>query len=222
MRFCAPTTGRRGDEAVALLRRFFEIGGEDFHGRMNLAAILANRGEGAASAEQLRKAKEAWPWSVSGNNPYALLRAYYRAEGRPDDALAELEAQARIASKDIALRYQLAREYVARERKEDAVRVLEEALRITVFNRMVHAALPPLYREGKVWDKAIRAARCIVALPDEKDSPEAQADQWLDLAAILLDAGQTEEARQAFAEAKKLGDAESLPRMAEIEKRLGQ
>ncbi len=212
----------RGDEAVRLLQRFFELGGEDYHGRLNLAAILARRGEAQASAEQLRRAKEAWPWGVSGNNPYALLRAYYKAEGRHDDALAEMEAQARIASKDIPLRYQLAREYVARDRKADAVRVLEEALRITVFNRMIHAALLPLYREGKVWDKAIRAARCIVALPDETDSPEAQADQWLDLAATLLDAGKTEEARQAFAEAKKLSDAESLPRIAEIEKRLGQ
>ncbi len=212
----------RAEEAVKLLQRFFAMGGEDFHARMNLASILANRGEGGAAAEHLRKAKAAWPWSVSGNSPYALLRGYYKAEGRLDEALAEMEAQAAIASRDIALRYQLAREYVARGRKADAIRVLEEALRITVFNRMIHAALLPLYREAEVWDKAVRAARCIVALPDEKDPPEARADQWLDLAATLLDAGKTEEARQAVAEAKRLADAESLPRIAELEKRLGQ
>jgi len=44
---------------------------------------------------------------------------------------------------------------------------------------------------------------------------------WLDLADVLLDAGQVKEARAALDEAKKLTDAEALPRIAEVERRLG-
>ena len=53
---------------------------------------------------------------------------------------------------------------------------------------------------------------------EEEDADEDVAAMWLDLADVLLDAGQAKEARAAFDEAKKLADAETLPRIAEIER----
>ena len=98
---------------------------------------------------------------------------------------------------------------------------VEEALRINNFMRGVHDLLVPLYREAKQLKKAVRSARCRVALRTEEDADEDVARMWLDLADVLLDAGQVREARAALDEAKKLTDAEALPRIAEVEKRIG-
>jgi len=101
--------------------------------------------------------------------------------------------------------------------------------------RVLHDSLLPLYRATKQSEKAIRAARCRVALRAEDDTDEDRADMWLDLAEVLLDAGQdspdggldspkedlAEEAKAAYDEAKKLADAETLPRIAEVGQRFG-
>jgi tetratricopeptide (TPR) repeat protein len=170
----------------------------------------------------LEKAKAAWPLAVGGDAPYALLRRYAQAAGDEDRVLRLLEEEARIASRDVPMRLQLAQAYAARQRPADAVRALEEALRVTVFDRRVHAALLPLYRAAGEKEKAVRAARCIVALKTEEDADAAVASMWLDLAEALHEAGRTPEARGVLEEAKRLASPDELPRLKEVEDRLGQ
>ena len=62
---------------------------------------------------------------------------------------------------------------------------LEQALRITLFDTRIHGTLLPLYRKAGAHKKAIRAARCRVALRGEKDDDEAVAERWLDLAEVF-------------------------------------
>jgi tetratricopeptide (TPR) repeat protein len=133
-----------------------------------------------------------------------------------------LEAQARIESCSIPLRLQLAREYAALGRDADAIRALEEALGVTVFDRTVHVALLPLYRKTKATKKAVRAARCVVDLRSEEDTDEQAALAWLDLAEVLHEDGQADEAKGALGEAKRLVPKEDLERLKEVEGKLGQ
>lgn len=212
----------RAEETRKLLDAYFAAGGEDFQACMLLASIHAQAGEDDAAVRYLGKAKAAWPLQVGGNGPYALLRRYAQAAGDADQVLRLLEEEARIASRDIPLRLQLAQAYAARGRPQDAVRALEEALRVTLFDRRVHAALLPLCREAKDHEGAIRAARCIVALKTEEDGDEAVASMWLDLAEVLHEAGRATDAKGALEEARKLADPDALPRLKEIEDRLGR
>ena len=210
----------RQDRARDLFERFFKAGGDDFHARMTMAGFVAGKDK-ARFEKELKAAKACWPLRVSGRNPYALLRRLYMTDGRDADALKELEELAAIASKSIGARLQLAREYGRAGRDKDAIRVLEEALRITVFDARVLGGLLPLYRKAKAHEKAIRAARCRVALRNEKDEDVVIGNRWLDLTEVLLEAGKVGEAKVAFAEAKKLADPED-PRVAEVKARLEQ
>jgi len=209
--------------ARTALDKYFAKGGGAFNAHMMMVSILAAGGEQNADKllAQLKLAKKAWPLRATGSNPYTMLHREYLRREMPAEALAELEQQADILATSVPMRIRLAREYLGKERIADAVRVLEEALRINSFDPAVHSALLPLYRSLKQTKKAIVAARCRVALRAEEDADEDVAAMWLDLADALLDAGQAKEARAAFDEAKKLADAETLPRIAEVERRLG-
>jgi tetratricopeptide (TPR) repeat protein len=209
----------RADRARPLLEAFFAAGGEDFDARLLEAGFLRREGKNEAFVAALEKAMAAWPMSSA---PLENLRRYYMAEGRADDALRMLEQEARLASTSIPIRLQLAKEYAARDRDKDAIRALEEATNVTPFVRDVHAAALPLYRKAKETKKAVRAARCLVALRGEQDSDEETADRWLSLAEALLEDGQPKEAGSALAEAEKLAPEEQAERRAEIRKKLGQ
>jgi tetratricopeptide (TPR) repeat protein len=210
----------RAEETRKLLESYFAAGGEDFHACMLLASIHAQAGEDQGAVRYLEKARAAWPLQTGGQGPYALLRRYAQAAGDADKVLRLLEDEAKIASRDLPLRLGLAQEYEARKRPQDAVRALEEALRITLFDRRVHAMLLPLYRAAGEREKAVRAARCIVSLTTEEDADEAVASLWLDLAETLHEAGRDAEAKGAVEEARKR--AADLPRLKEIEDKLGQ
>lgn len=209
----------RYDRARPLLEAFFAAGGEDFDARLLQAQFLRRDGKKEEFVVALEKARAAWPTSSA---PLQELRRYYTAEGRADDALLILEQEARLASTSIPIRLQLAKEYVARGRDKDAIRVLEEATNVTPFDRGVHAAALPLYRRTGSTKKAVRAARCLVALRAEQDSDEEMADRWLSLAEVLLEDGQPKEAGTALKEALKLAPEEHAERRAEIAKKLGQ
>lgn len=214
----------RPDEARALYEKFFAAGGEDFEARMIMASYFAREGEPSEEkfVDALQKAKAAWPVQAHGNSPYALLRRHYMTKGLADLALKELEAQARILSKGIRLRLQLAREYLDRQRPDDAIHVLEEALRITLFDPNIHRPLVELYRGVGKTKKAIRSARCVVALLNEKSTEVEVASSWLDLAEVLLDDGQTEEAKGALERAAEQDAPAVAGRLEAVKKRLGQ
>jgi len=205
------------------LDAFFAAGGEDFDARMMMARLLGSAGgeNTAHLIKHLEQAKKDWPLRASGANPYTLLNREYTKLDKPKEALLQLEQQAAILTNNIPLRIRLASEYLFVDRGDDALRVLEECYRTSPFVRAVHDAALPLYKHAKQTKKAIRAARCRVALRDDEDADEDVAGRWLDLADVLLDAGQVAEARSALEEAKKLADVETLPRIAEIEKRFG-
>jgi tetratricopeptide (TPR) repeat protein len=208
--------GERGRE---ILEQFFAAGGEDFDARMAQAQVLRREGKKEAYVAALEKAHAAWPLSSA---PLEELRRYYMAEGRGDDALKILEQQARLASTSIPLRLGLAKEYASRGRDNDATRVLEEAANINPFRPEIHAAALPLQRKAKETKKAVRSARCLVALRGEQDADEDVADRWLTLAEVLIEDGQPKEALTALDEAEKLAPDEQAERRAEIRKKLGQ
>jgi len=212
----------RTKKARDLLERYFAAGGEDYSARMRMAAFHTAPEDEARYVAELKKAKEDWPVKVEGKSPYALLRRYYLGKGMEKEALAELEEAAAISSKSIGMRLQLAREYGKHDRSKDAIRALEEALRITLYDIRVFNALLPLYREAKDWKNAIRSARCRVALRSEEDEDEVAAMRYVDLGEVLLQAGNAKEAAVALAEAHKLASAEEVPAIAELEKKLGQ
>ena len=134
----------------------------------------------------------------------------------------ELETQTAILSRSIRLRIALAREYLAAGREKDAIRTLEEALGVTVFDMNVQRPLVLLYRKVGERKKAIRSARVVVALITEQVPEDEAANMWLDLTEVLLDDGQVEEAKSAFGEAKKLADEQDVPRIKTVGERFGQ
>jgi len=209
--------------ARAALDKYFAKGGGAFNARMMMVRLLGAGGEANADklVEQAKLAKKAWPLRAIGTNPYSILYNEYLRREMDAEALAEIEQQAEILATNVKIRMRLAREYMRNDRIKDAVRVLEQAILVTNFDRGLHAALLPLYRKLKETKKAVRAARCRVALRTDEDDDIEVAAMWLDLADVLLDAGQAKEARSAFDEAKKLADSEDLPRIADIERRLG-
>jgi tetratricopeptide (TPR) repeat protein len=209
----------RSEQAEQALDAFFAAGGEDFDARMMQVAFHRRAGRKAEYVAALEKARACWPPSPA---PLAQLRTFYMTEGREAEALKMLEEQARLASTSVPLRLQLAREYVARNRDADAMRVLEEAMFVTPFHREVHELALPLYREAGERKKAVRAARCLVALRAEDDTEEEQAARWLTLADVLLEDGQKEEAGAAVREAQRLAPEEHAERREELKKKLGQ
>jgi tetratricopeptide (TPR) repeat protein len=161
--------------------------------------------------------------------PLEGLRLYYMAEGRSDDALKMLEQQAKLAAADkssllvaVSNRLNLAREYVARNRDADAAKALEDAMNITPFDARLHLAALPLHRKLGDVKKAVRSARCLVALRGGDDTDEDMADRWLSLAEVLLEDGQPKEAAAALAEAEKLAPEEQAERREQIRRKLGQ
>ena len=143
-----------------------------------------------------------------------------------DEARAILAEQVRIASRAIGLRLTLAREYAAGGRDKQAIRILEEANNVTVYNRPTHEALIPLYRAAGERKKAIRSARCLVALKAEQDSDEEVGLRWVLLAEVLLEDGRKDDAKAAVAEAEKLFAADvpesTLPRLKALKEKTGQ
>jgi len=210
----------RVEQGRKRLQEFVDGGGTDYDAFMALASFAAREGEKERMAELLERARKAWPLDTHGENPYTLLIAYYRGTGKQDEALRVMEEQAAIDSKNIELRLQLSREYVSRNRKQDALRVLDEALRVTLFDRRVHEARLPLLREFAMKKKAVDAARCVVALRTEQDDEIAMANMLLDLAEVLFEDGRGEEARAVLEDAAKSVDAEQLPRLDEVRKKI--
>lgn len=209
----------RKERGRALLEEFFSLGGEGFAPRVRLAELLAGPGEEDRAAEMWKAAKRCFPVVAEGrSNPYSRLAAYYKERGMLEEALREKEEQSRVLPTHIPLRLELAQLYLERSRNADAVRVLEEALRVNLFDVRIHRILLPLYREGGEKEKALRAARCAVALLDEKTPDSVAADYWLDLCREHLEGGRREEARAALEEAKRR--SEEAPRVAEYEERL--
>jgi tetratricopeptide (TPR) repeat protein len=204
--------------ATALFERFFAVGGEDFDARMVVAGLYAQKDPQRMEAE-LKKAKAAWPLRVQGRNPYSLLRRLYLTQSREADALKELEQQAAIASKNIGMRLTLAREYARADRDKDAIRVLEEAMGITVYDPRVLAGLMVLYRDVKNYAESIRIGRARVALRGDDQDDTVVGHRWLDLAEVYLMAGNVEEARTAFEQAAKRVDAED-ERLKSVKKQL--
>jgi cytochrome c-type biogenesis protein CcmH/NrfG len=100
--------------------------------------------------------------------------------------------------------------------------VLEESFRITPFLPAPHEAAIPLYRKAGETKKALRSARCLVALHGDQVSDEEMAGRWLLLAEVYLEDGQPNEARAALKEAEKLAPEADKDRRAELERKLGQ
>jgi cytochrome c-type biogenesis protein CcmH/NrfG len=95
-------------------------------------------------------------------------------------------------------------------------------MNINPFWPEIHAASLPLYKKVGDRKKAVRAARCLVALRGEQTSDEEMADRWLSLAEVLLEDGQPKEAATALAEAERLAPEEQADRRNELKKKLGQ
>jgi tetratricopeptide (TPR) repeat protein len=207
------------DRARAALDAFFALGGDDYDARLLQAEFLRRDGRKEEFVATLEKARTLWPYS---SLPLEHLRRYYMAEQRTDDALKMLELEARLAPKSIPLRLQLAKEYVTRARDKEAIQVLEDAMNVTPFVKEIHAAAVPLYRKTANPKKAVRSARCLVALRGEQDADEDMADRWILLSECLLEDGQAKEAAIALAEAEKLAPEEFQDRRAELKKKLGQ
>jgi len=209
----------RADRARPILDAFFAAGGEDFDARILEASFLRRDGKKEEFIASLEKAHADWPTS---SLPLEHLRRYYSAEGRADEALKILEQEARLAPKSIPIRLQLVKEYTSRNRDAEAVKVLEEAFRSNPFVREVHQLAIPVYRRTGDAKKAVRSARCLVALRAEQDSDEEVAERWLTLAEVLLEDGQRQEAGAALQEAEKLAPDENEERRGELKKKLGQ
>jgi len=210
----------RAEPTRKLLQMFFDAGGNDYWAHLQMGAFLKADGETAAYVDRLKKAKAAWPLSVKGNTPYSLLRRYYLENKMAPEALAELAAQARIASTDIDIRLKLAREYRLMNQPDNALAILDEALNLHTFDRRAHSSMFELAAEKKLWDRALRSGRALVRLlPDDADEND-EAAAWLDLAEVAFDAGKREEAQKALNEVEKRDSDELKTRVEELKKKL--
>ncbi len=215
------------EQGMALLREALAAGRDHYDLRMMLAADAEGAGRLEEAVEHWRKAKLHLPRAQGRADPRRELARVLAAQGKPGEALRELEEMAAIGESDIDTRLQLAAAAEGRGDQAAAARFLGEVVDILPLPGRdargkpssfpaaeVHArlgrALLALDRAGEAAD-AFRAAAAVARTQEPRAPEEALAGYLGEQAAAALRAGRRLEAKGAAAEALRLdpgnGDA---------------
>lgn len=160
--------GGRREEARERFERGLELGGEDFHARITLAAMARERGELEVAEEHLLAAERAFPGFEPANLAAEIqLAALYSVQGRADDAMEARERYLSFESGDVATRLEVARWHRENGRLERAAVRFREANEIDPFIRSLHRDWADTLFELGRFEEAAREYRVVTLVPAE-------------------------------------------------------
>ncbi len=193
--------------AEAQYRKFLATGNDDLACRLYLAKVAAG-GDGGyeAAVREYEAAKACFPRYVGKDNPYLELEKLHAAAGKPEKALAELEAYARIAAQDYGARRELLKRYVEKGDDEAILATCQEMIEINPFG--ANAGKPPDLQVHPAYARALakkgrkeEAARewkveraLLLRVEDEEVRKAGMLEARLERARLLLDLSRAPEA----------------------------
>ncbi|HWP85325.1 MAG TPA: tetratricopeptide repeat protein, partial [Terriglobia bacterium] len=163
----------------------------DFLGRLREAAELRKQGQLAEAIASAQAAKKLFPPYAEEGNPYELLAEIYEAQGQKEKAVEELEAWRLQRGRNPETFKKLASLQAELGRRSDAIRTLNEALQVSMFDLEIHRQLADWHLEEGKTDLAVREYRAVLAL-----NPPDRADAHYRLAAAYWKKRDTASARR--------------------------
>jgi tetratricopeptide (TPR) repeat protein len=212
----------RRDLAKKHFERFLAAGGDDFGARTALARIALEEGRSDDAVAQFEAAKRCFPRFVGKGSPYLELARLHEGGGKPEEAVAQLEAYAEIAQEDYEVRRKLAGWYATKKDDARLVRVSEEMIEINPFgasrgkppdldlHRRFAEALLRLGRKEEAAREWHVQTLLLDMLPEEARAKAGAVEARVAYGELLLDLGRPEEALEQALAALAL-DPESAP-----------
>jgi len=162
--------GQEGQEAVRVEPA--PSTGNDYFSRLRRAAELKTGGQLDQAIAEADAAKKLFPPYTDDGDPYRLLADIYEERGEKDKAAAELLEWRKQKGRDPETFKKLATLLHELGRTPEAVRTLEEALYISMYDLEIHRRLGEWYFETSNPRLAAREYRAVLAL-DPPDRAEA-------------------------------------------------
>jgi len=196
----------RPEDALALLEEVVARHPRNGYAYQLLGTALRRTGDRERAREALARGVgsqpvwyDAWRAEVEAQSTHLLDRLERAREavrdGRSAEVVDELEALAREHPAQIALLSTLVPAYVATDRVDDAIAVLERALELRPDHYRIHLNLGLLLpRRGRLAEALEQPARAVVANP-------VLCDAYLHLARLQAGAGREDEAAATLASA---------------------
>ena len=136
----------------------------NFFARLHLAAALQKESHLEEAEAHAQAAKELFPLFVGSGNPYGILADIYEAMDQKEKAVAELELWREKMGRNPETFKKLARLLKDTGRTREAIRTLEEALYISMFDIDIHDRLGEWYLESANPGAAVREYQVVLAL----------------------------------------------------------
>jgi len=141
----------------------------NFFAHLNLAVALVKDSRFGEAIAEARTAKDLFPLYVGPNNPYQVLAGIYEQQGLKEKAAAELELWKVQKGRDPETFKKLAALQKELGRTSDAIKTLEEAMYISMFDLDLHNDLGEWYLESSNPQAAVREYRAVIDLnPPDK------------------------------------------------------
>jgi tetratricopeptide (TPR) repeat protein len=181
----------------------------DFEAQLSAGLALFQASKRAEALPYLERAQALFPEFAGKDSPQFYLAAIYKDQGKPLDAIRELQQLTAIADGHYRGQLELARLLEDQGDLKGAAASLDRALYISPFEPAVHERLAAL--SAQLGDRAgvVRARRALVAL-DPVDRPEALYQLALALASAGDAAGARREVLHALEIAPRFQRAQEL------------
>ncbi len=164
---------------------------DNFFANLSLASYYRQQKEYDRAIPCLTAAKAVFPNYVDDENPYKQLSQIYAEKGLLTEAIHELLALAQKSDRDFESFKQLAAWLIKSNRQNEAKEILERTIYIYPFDPVIHESLAELSFKQGDFPVALREYRALALL-----SPEDQAKAHFNVAKVLLEMGQRQEAKK--------------------------
>ncbi len=162
----------------------------NYFARLHLAAAFAKDAKWEEAAREAAAAKDLFPLYVGRGNPYRILADAYEAQGKKEQAAAELNLWRERKGRDPDTFKKLARLLQELGRTDEAIGTLEDALHVSISDLEMHDRLGEWYMERSKPQAALREYRVALAL-----GPADQAGAHYHLASAYQALSDTKNAR---------------------------
>ena len=164
---------------------------DNFFANLSLASYYRQQKEYDLAIPCLTAAKAVFPNYVEDENPYKQLSRIYVEKGLLTEAIHELLALAQKSDRDFESFKELATWLIKSSRANEAKEILERTIYIYPFDPVIHESLAELSFTQGDFPVALREYRALALL-----SPEDQAKAHFNVAKVLLEMGQRNEAKK--------------------------
>ncbi len=210
--------------AMEFWERGFEVGGEDFRGRVALGTLLLSRGDSAEAEAHLLAAEACFPGFAEPDlNAELKLVGLYITEDREDEAMQAAERYLAYSAGEFTWHRRVAAWHGEHERWEQAARLLAAANEVDPFSRSLHIEWGRALEGLERFEQALREYGVAQLVPVALDADSEVAMGKTERAELLvaegrclLALGREAEAQGRLEEAEGLGvDLEALQELGE-------